>query len=166
MLEMLEFLHKYAKMCSFCTQIVRIVPRVVIFWGLLFCGTALMPRFLRSAERRAAEDRDRRAAESPASRQARLASDKAARRLCSPLSTLHHHQPTCWKYKTDRMGYPCPVTKSPRRGWSSFSTPRMLVPERRQRTRRRLRTRFRRRMRLGLRTRRFRRRRCLRMRAL
>jgi len=28
------------------------------------------------------------------------------------LSTLHHHQPTCWKYKTDRMGYPCPVTKT------------------------------------------------------
>ena len=70
---------------------------------------------MRSAEQRArrdAEDRDRRAAESPASRQARLASDKAARRLCSPLSTLHHHQPTCWKYKTDRMGYPCPVTKT------------------------------------------------------
>ena len=28
-LEMLEFLHKYAKLCSFCTQIVRTVPRVV-----------------------------------------------------------------------------------------------------------------------------------------
>jgi len=29
------------------------------------------------------------------------------------LSTLHHHEhePTCWKYKTDRMGYPCPVNK-------------------------------------------------------
>ena len=58
------------------------------------------------------KERERRAAESPASRQARLASDKAARGLCSPLSTLHHHQPTCWKYKTDRMGYPCPVTKT------------------------------------------------------
>jgi len=140
------------------------VDSSTLFVGLLLCGTALMPRSSRSGEqksRRAAEDRDRRAAESPASRQARLASDKAARRLCSPLSTLHHHQPTCWKYKTDRMGYPCPVTKSPRRGWSSFSTPRMLVPERRQRTRRRLRTRFRRRMRLGLRTRRFQRRRRL-----
>ena len=28
------------------------------------------------------------------------------------MSTLHHHEPTCWKYKTDRMGYPCPVTKT------------------------------------------------------
>ena len=28
------------------------------------------------------------------------------------MSTLHHHQPTCWKYKTDRIGYPCPVTKT------------------------------------------------------
>ena len=28
------------------------------------------------------------------------------------MSTPHHHQPTCWKYKTDRIGYPCPVTKT------------------------------------------------------
>ena len=71
-----------------------------------------MTRSGEQRSRRAEEGRERRAAESPASRQARLASDKAARRLCSPLSTLHHHQPTYWKYKTDCMGYPCPVTKT------------------------------------------------------
>ena len=74
-----------------------------------------MTRCGEQRSRRAYKERERRASESPASRQARLASDKAARRLCSPLSALHHHQPTCWKYKrvqTDRMGFPCPVTKT------------------------------------------------------
>ena len=55
------------------------------FCGLInvFCGTALMPRSSCSAEqksRRAEEDRDRRAAESPASRQARLASNSEKKR--------------------------------------------------------------------------------------
>ena len=59
------------------------VDSSTLFVGLLFCGTALMPRSSRSAEeksRRAEEDRDRRAAESPASRQARLASNSEKKR--------------------------------------------------------------------------------------
>ena len=74
-----------------------------------------MTRCGEQRSRRAYKERERRASESPASHQARLASDKAARRLCSPLSALYHHQPTCWKYKhvqTDRMGFLGPVTKT------------------------------------------------------
>ena len=67
------------------------VDSSTLFVGLLFCGTARMPRSSRSAEeksRRAEEDRDRRATESPASRQARLASDKAATRRRRQALTL------------------------------------------------------------------------------